>query len=232
MTKRTWIFLLAGLLVAICATDVAAQSRSKSNKKREKERMERKKAAEKKKKKEAEAAEEAREGETREEKEDKVPFKDKLWYGFGPQLGFSGGNGFSAFTLGVAPMVGYKIFPVLSVGPRVSAVFTNYKIQGYKPTWFSDVDAGVFIRGRLFQGLFLQGEWSNTWLQEPFLSAGDRLGKVKRSTDNQRLGAGWNNSGGANWSSEFGIFYNFQVANDVNSYASPFEYRLAFTYKF
>jgi hypothetical protein len=207
MTKRSWILLLVAVLIAVCSADLDAQSRSRSKSKKEK-------------KKEKEKTE-----------KEATPIKDRIWYGFGPQLGFSGGQGYSVFTLGVAPMAGFKIIPAVSIGPRASMVFNNYKFTGYKATWFVDAEIGGFVRAKVFQGLFFQGEWGNQWQQFPFFGATDKLGKVSVESDNKRLGAGWNNSSGG-WGSELGVFYNFDIANDVNSYYNPFEFRFNFTYKF
>lgn len=44
----------------------------------------------------------------------------KIWYGGGLNLGFSGQSGLNVLQLGASPMVGYKILPRWSVGPRVS----------------------------------------------------------------------------------------------------------------
>ncbi|MCC7246758.1 MAG: hypothetical protein IT269_13825 [Saprospiraceae bacterium] len=170
---------------------------------------------------------------SREEEPAENPLNQRLWYGGGFQLGFSGFNGGNVFSFGLSPMVGYKVFPKISVGPRVSAVINSIKIPGFKATGLWDIDAGAFVRGRVFQGLFLQGELSNQWYQQTtgYGVPGGKLDKYSLQRSNTRIGAGWNNSQGG-WSSEIAVFYNLQVANDVNTYLNPCEYRFGITYRY
>ena len=157
-------------------------------------------------------------------------FTSKLWYGGGLILGFSGGNGGSVFQFGLAPQVGYKIIEPLSVGPRVSFIFGSYKQSGFKAVSLFNTDVGAFVRFRAYQGFFLQGELSNEWYQDVYIGSTEKL---TRTRFNQRLGAGYNFSGGSGGGgSEIGIMYNFAIANDLESYQNPMEYRFNFTWNF
>lgn len=164
--------------------------------------------------------------------ENKTEFKDRLWYGGGVALGFSGYNGGNVFAFGLSPMVGYKITPAISVGPRVSALFTSIKVPRYKAVGLFDVDAGLFVRVKVFRGLFIQGEGTNQWYQEPIFYSDLTTEKDPRSRFNTRLGAGWNFGSGSGGGSEIGIYYNFTVANDLETYQNPLEYRFGFTWNF
>ena len=163
------------------------------------------------------------------EEKEESPLKSRLWYGGGVQLGFSSYYGSNLFSFGISPMVGYKIVEKLSVGPRVEVTYTSLKQSGYKALSLVDVDAGVFLRFRVFRGLFLQGELSNEWRQEPSDQPREKI-NVQRF--NQRLGAGWNFGSGEGGGSEIGVFYNFAIANDVNTYENPLSYRFGFTWNF
>ena len=166
-------------------------------------------------------------------KDSSSDFKSRLWYGGGLALGFNGFNGGNVFSFGLSPMVGYKITPALSVGPRVSFLFSSIKVPRYKAVGLFDVDAGAFVRVRVFRGLFIQGEASNEWYHEPIFYSDLTTGKEAFTRFNTRLGAGWNFSqGGGGGGSEIGIFYNFTVANDLESYQNPLEYRFGFTWNF
>ncbi len=165
------------------------------------------------------------------EKRTPRPLQSKLWYGGGLQLGLSSFNGASIFSFGLSPMVGYKIIERVSVGPRVEMLYTSYKQRGFKALSLFDVDAGMFIRAKIFRGLFLQGELSNAWIQQP-IDRGNGVEKVTTTRFNQRLGAGWNFGNGQGGGSEIGVFYNFAVANDIYSYEPPFSYRFGFTWNF
>jgi long-subunit fatty acid transport protein len=158
-------------------------------------------------------------------------FASRLWYGGGLILGFSGGNNLSVFQFGLAPQVGYKITPSLSVGPRVSFVYTSYKQSGFKATSLFATDAGAFLRFHAYRGFFLQGELSNEWYQDflPPLYEKDNYTRF-----NQRLGIGYNFAGGqgAGAGSEISLMYNFAVANDLETFQNPLEYRFNFTWNF
>lgn len=160
-------------------------------------------------------------------------FASRLWYGGGFSLGFSGYQGGNVFSVGVAPQVGYKIVERFSMGPRLSYLFTSVKVPGFKAVGLNDVDAGIFARFRIFQGLFIQGELSNEWYQEPILYTNGTIEKDPRERFNQRLGLGWNfGNGQGGGGSEVGIFYNFAVASELETYQNPLEYRFGFTWRF
>ncbi len=159
-------------------------------------------------------------------------FSSHLWYGGNIGLNFYGFNGGNVFQIGVAPMVGYKIVEPLSVGPRVSFMFSSVKVPSFKAVGIIDVDAGLFMRLRIFRGLFIQGEVSNEWYQEPLFYSNGTTDKVSNSRVNPRLGLGWNWSEGRGAGSEIGIFYNFAIANDLNTYQNPLDYRFGFTWNF
>lgn len=162
--------------------------------------------------------------------EDPSDFKSRLWYGGGLILGFSGGSGSSVFQFGLAPQVGYKIVEPLSVGPRVSFIFGSYKQSGFKAVNLFNTDVGGFLRFRAYQGFFIQGELSNEWYQDVYIGTTE---KVNQTRFNQRLGGGYNFGGGrGGGSSEICIMYNFAIANDLESYQNPMEYRFSFTWNF
>jgi hypothetical protein len=165
------------------------------------------------------------------EKEEKSAsdLKNRLWYGGGFQLGFTSVYGGNVFSFGLSPMVGYKIIEPLSVGPRVEVTYTSVKQVGLKATNLVDIDAGIFVRMRVFRGLFLQGELSNEWYQEAYQGSNEKL---KQQRFNQRLGAGWNFGTGEGGGSELGIFYNFAIANNLDTYENPLGYRFGFTWNF
>lgn len=163
------------------------------------------------------------------EKRGPTPLRAKLWYGGGVQLGLSSFNGNSVFSFGLSPMVGYKIVEAISIGPRVEMLYSSIKVPGYKALGLFDIDAGIFVRAKVFRGLFFQGELSNAWLQQP---TGNGNEKITNTRFNQRLGAGWNFGSGQGGGSEIGIFYNFAVANDIYSYENPLSYRFGFTWNF
>lgn len=162
------------------------------------------------------------------EKEAPKGIAARLWYGGGVNIGFGGFNGYSSFNFGVSPMVGYKIVGPLSAGPRVAYDFNSLKQRGFKSVTLNSFDFGGFVRCRVFRGLFFQGELSNEWFQDL-----DRFGEKFNDTRvNQRLGAGWNFGEPGGVGSEISVLYNFKIANDLETYRNPIEYRFGFTWRF
>ncbi|MEY3242039.1 MAG: hypothetical protein RIR11_3478 [Bacteroidota bacterium] len=207
MTKYTFRTALIGLLIAVFATVNFAQSTTfldfEDNKKKKKK------------------------------KKEKTEFKDKLWYGAGVGLGFSAFNGERAFGLSLAPMVGYKIIPRISVGPRVSLSYTSQKVFGYKAFQLLDTEIGAFLRVHAFRGFFLQGELSRGWDQELYLSSNGEIFKDSAPTINPYVGLGYNYSRGEGGpGQEISLMYNFRIANDINTNETPIQFRLAFTFGF
>lgn len=165
----------------------------------------------------------------REEKETPKSFASRLWYGGGVNIGFGAFNGYSSFNFGVSPMIGYKIVGPLSIGPRVAYDFNSLKQRGFKSIGLHSFDVGGFVRCRVFRGLFLQGEVSNEWYQDFSDFSNEKFNDTRV---NQRIGAGWNFGQPGGTGSEISVLYNFKIANDINTYRNPIEYRFGFTWKF
>lgn len=159
-------------------------------------------------------------------------FKDRLWYGGGLTLGFSGGGGYSLFAFGLSPMVGYKIVGPLSVGPRLAVLYTSQKYPTIKTFNLFDVELSLFARVKVFKGLFVQGELGTISDQYVYQDS-QGLGKGTRTRPAQNVGLGYNFSNGEGGvGQEISIMYDFYIANDINAYENPWQYRLAFTYGF
>ena len=169
------------------------------------------------------------------ERAERVTLKEKLWYGGSLSLGFGSFNGQSNFGFGLAPMVGYKFWGPFSAGPRLSVFMSSQKYPGYKSVTLFNTELGLFLRAKVFRGFFLQGEVANEWVQEPFdVDPVDKtIIKRKFTRGNQYIGAGYNFGGGpGTGGSEISILYNLAIANDINAYEQPWDYRFGFTYNF
>jgi hypothetical protein len=166
-------------------------------------------------------------------KGDEKELKDHLWYGAGLNIGFQQFNNTSAFGFGLAPMVGYKIIPRVSVGPRVSLFYTAQKVPGIKTFNLLDTEISAFLRVHAVFGIFLQAEVGPAWQQ--FINVnnqGDLVRETQRVT-NPLVGIGYNFSRGMGGpGQEVSLMYNFRIANDINTAQQPIQYRLAFTYGF
>jgi hypothetical protein len=175
----------------------------------------------------------SRSGSKSRSKKEETSLKDRLWYGAGIQLGFGGLPGQSQFAFGLSPMVGYRILPILSVGPRMSVLYSAVKIQNVRNLNLFDTEAGGFARIKIFRGLFAQGEVANQWIQEPGDIINNRFTKFTYTRFNQYAGIGWNTGGGpGSFGSEVGAYYNFAIANDIATSQSPWQIRFGLTYGF
>lgn len=169
----------------------------------------------------------------RDKNEEKPGFVQRLWWGGSVGLGGSSFNGGSSFGLGLSPMLGYKITPFLSVGPRVEFFYTIFKpAANVRALNLFDFEAGAFLRGHVYRGFFVQGELSNSWQEVAFVN-GSGYFKETVSRANQLIGLGYNfgrGEGGA--ASEIGIMYNLALANNLTTTELPIEYRFGFTWRF
>ena len=173
-------------------------------------------------------------------------FSQRLWYGAGGVLGFSGNNNINFAAVGLIPQVGYKFNNWLSAGPRVGVTYTTIKgntTDGSRQrsnTW--SYSGGVFGRARIFD-FYAQTEvlaLSNQYTVTGITNFGQELIVIDRTTgrpetvretDTQWLiGAGYNAGVGAGLSSDFAIFYN--LFDSVDGVGSPISLRLTLTYNY
>lgn len=159
-------------------------------------------------------------------------FKDNLWYGgfFGVGLGSS--NTSSVFSFNLSPMVGYKIVPFFSMGPRVGVNYTYLKIRGVSVFNLFDTEVALFGRIHVFRGFFLQGE-IGTRSDQYVETDGFNFFKVRRNRPLTAIGIGHNFGGGrGGLGQEIAILYDFYIGSDINTFENPWQYRFAFTYGF
>ena len=151
----------------------------------------------------------------------------KFWYGGGVGLGFSGGNISSRFDFSLSPMLGYKITPEFSVGPRVELSYTHFR----QNVGFNDIrkanlfsyGIGIFGRYKIFNQFFTHAEFQIENRQ--VLINGE---KDRNRFDNFFVGIGYTSGGQVAY--EIALLYN--ILEDDNTIDLPLDYRLAFTYNF
>ncbi len=163
-------------------------------------------------------------------------FKERLWYGGGLNLGFSSsgisGFGGNSFYFGISPLVGYKIFDILSVGPRVELQYLTGRIdQGFgNPIRYNTFTygGGVFSRVKLFNILFTHIEYDYLSRQNVSLSGGSDVIKQRFGQSLFLVGGGYNSGGKIG--SEIYILYD--VLDDGTSIQVPVQYRFGITVNF
>ncbi len=186
--------------------------------------------------------------------DDSGAWTQNLWYGAGGVLGYQGGNNFSVFSIGISPMVGYKVTPWLSAGPRFSVVYTGYRgsavtvdanlnrVGGVELGPFkvnsTSFGVGAFARAKFLQSFFVQAELENYTSNLPvgsgtvFFRDEETLEflKFRENRLNGYFGAGYNSSGGGLFGYEILVLYNFLLPDD--SFDNPLEIRAGLTYNF
>lgn len=156
-------------------------------------------------------------------------FKSKLWYGGNINLGFQGNNFESIFNIGLAPMVGYKITPEFSVGPRVEINYSYYKVAaGPSILRYNLYSGGIgpFARYKFFQMLFFHVEYQLEYAQFPSINPIDGS-KESRFFNNAFVGLGYNAGGG-----EILLLYNLLDQQSRNTLGMPISLRFGFTLNF
>jgi len=153
-------------------------------------------------------------------------FQDNLWYGGNVMLVFQGGQFSSLFSIGVAPMVGYKITPEFSIGPRVEFIYYNFRqtVSPSRVDKFNLYSGGIgpFARYKVFRSLFIHTEYQYE-LSQDISASGD---KFTRSFNNLFGGIGYNENG-----AEILVLYNF-IRSNRNLWDSPISFRFGFTLYF
>lgn len=162
-------------------------------------------------------------------------FTHRLWYGGGIILNFLSTGTESAFTVGVSPLIGYKITDNFSVGPRFSLIYTNYRLQtGFDrvtPANLFDYGIGAFTRYKLFRSFFVHLEYGadNEELVNGYDSFNDELITTRAVRSNAYIGAGYND-GNNIWGYDIYLLYNTLAPE--NSVRLPIEFRFGLTYNF
>lgn len=156
-------------------------------------------------------------------------FIDNLWFGGGGQLNFFSRNGISVFVVGLSPMVGYKISPNISVGPRLSLNYNsiNCSFSDNRHKYFN-WEAGMFGRFKVFNQFFLHGEYS---IENRRLLFSDCSEPLKQLRSMPYLGVGYTTGFEGSAGSE--VLLLFRLRNDGQGIQeSPFVIRFGFNYNF
>ena len=161
------------------------------------------------------------------------PLKDKLWYGAGLSANYQASSISSTFTLGFAPMVGYKVNERLSFGPRFSYLVSFYKSRLFsnqpetaKPT---DWSAGVFGRYRIAREFFAHVEYA--FQNEAFITADASGLVINRETNNAfYIGGGYTSPISDLVGIEISL--NYYVNQPINDFRNPLNYRFGINYRF
>jgi len=146
----------------------------------------------------------------------------RFWYGGGVGLNFGSGFNTSQFNFSLSPMVGYKLTPEFSIGPRAELEYVHFRdsrsgnLQKFN---FINYGIGAFTRYKLFQQFFAHAEYQ---IESRKFTDGSR-----ESRNNFFFGGGYTSGGQVGY--EVVILWNFL---DDDTLDVPLDYRIAFTYNF
>ena len=166
--------------------------------------------------------------------------KHRLWYGGGFNLNFQGTNlggiGGNIFRVGISPMVGYKILPNVSIGPRAELSYTTGRFDagGGDILKYNTLDVGIgpFMRFKPLPALFAHVEFQ--YFSQQVATAldfqADKIVTERQGQENFFIGAGYASPAGGPWGYEVSILYNVLEAD--NSVNLPIYFRFGFTYNF
>lgn len=220
LLKLTFLLVFFSLCFAIADADAQNYGKKKKKKKKKPAKTER----------------------TDEYFDDRGSFASRLWFGGGFNLGFTGNNVRNAFSVGLSPMVGYKIIDQISVGPTVGIQYNYVKGTGIDnrihKTGTLSWSAGVFARYKFVPLFFIHGEYGLDNNEYYYTSGGylaiDPITRdVVTSREQQSkalLGVGYT-SGGDLVAVEIYILYNF-IEPPQETIDLPIVYRFGITYKF
>ncbi|MEM6878530.1 MAG: hypothetical protein AAF544_08230 [Bacteroidota bacterium] len=137
-------------------------------------------------------------------------FGTGLWWGGGFQLGFVSDAFQSVFAIGVSPIVGYKVLPWLSFGPRGSILYNNVRFRDVdENSSFFTYSAGLFGRAKAFQQFFAHVEYN---LENDVIGFnGATLDPIRRTRGVPYVGAGYTQGGGFQGGVGFEIMILFPI---------------------
>jgi hypothetical protein len=156
----------------------------------------------------------------------------KIWYGGNVPLGLGFGTT-TLIQLGVSPMLGYKLTPNFSVGPRVGFLYSYYsqrlgngQVERVQPLSWS---AGMFSRYKFVDRFFAHLEYEYANEAVPFYT-GNGFEVQRYDANNMHLGVGLLQGGSGAVRSEILLLYN--VNPSVYTTRSPISLRFGLNWHF
>lgn len=165
------------------------------------------------------------------QKSEKSSFKDKTWYGAHMALGFGASSTQSAFTLGIAPMMGYRIMGPISIGPRANILYRHLRFLDFSGNLIQKINivdkgVGVFLRAEVYRQYFAQVELMYESTVNQIANNGDQ---IKVNGANAYIGIG-TNIGGRNPSIELMLTYDLNLQATLKSDLINFRFGFTINY--
>lgn len=162
-------------------------------------------------------------------------FPQFLWAGGNFNLGFTGSNGISIFQIGIAPMAGYKITEMFSIGPRVSLQYSYMRARNFNGTVENrhpiSYGIGAFARHKIVQQIFVHAEYEYADQAWAGFNGSGGFDVQRFQQNNVYIGAGY--SSGFPVAYELLLLYNTNQRDfAIGPIQNPLSIRFGFTYNF
>ncbi len=163
-------------------------------------------------------------------------FASRLWYGGGFGLGLTNNE----FQVSLSPMVGYKIFDQLSVGPAGKIEYYRANVYDFANNVYKyrsfNWAIGGFTRAKIFGDIFLhvQLEYESQAIPDEdgrgnIIIDGNNVATTRGGKEALLLGGGYSSNGGGLLGFEIMLLYNVLEDND---YVLPWDIRAGINYNF
>lgn len=150
-------------------------------------------------------------------------FKDRIYFGGGGALQFTGG----VFLVGVSPLVGYMITEKLSAGLGATYQYTHYSYNSANESAHT-YGGRTFVRYNIFRSIYTTGEYQMLNF-EKFQIGTDN--ESREWVDRLLLGGGYFQQLGGRGGFHIGLLYDIFYREAGNPYySSPWVYRIGFTF--
>lgn len=153
------------------------------------------------------------------------------WQEVRSRLYFQPGGSFfisnGVLLVGLAPSIGYRLLPQLSLG--VGPIFTYFKVLGTDRSAY-EWGGNAFLRQRIGQMLFVQAEYEQINRQVAIQVPGNGVSVVRQWVPGFLLGGGLFQQIGGSGGFVAGLFYNVLWDANRSSTNSPLVTRVAFVF--
>lgn len=154
----------------------------------------------------------------------KIPLKEKLYYGGYFGLGYQGSNLYSSFYSELSPFVGYKITDNLSAGPGLILQYQRFTDNTVIPSKKYDlINYGLrlFARVNLFNNLFAHVEFEELSLNTTVYRFNTNSFGTKRiGVESLFMGLGYRSVGMESSGSEVLLLFNLNESG-LTPYSNP-----------
>ena len=137
-------------------------------------------------------------------------------------LGYSGYNGYSQFSVSLAPAIGYRLTERVAVGPGISYAYNSYGFGNSSRSAVSTSSFGVKVFGqvKVIDQFFVHGEYEVTSAELLYQDQSNNLVVLRRQLTTPLAGIGYRNQFSDRAAGDVLFLYNF--ASAINSiYPNP-----------